>query len=125
VRIAVPVGDKALPWLLAAARQAPTDPGSEQTVALGPDGVAVGVAAGSGITGSNPAGGAGAVTRSVVEVYDGPVSQVSRTLTMIGNTKIKVCTSLSFNCFRLRERGGERGEESLVKGGVDLCYTSP
>jgi hypothetical protein len=87
VTLDVSDGDKAPLGLVAAARQPPIDPGNEQTVVLGPDGVAVG----SGVTGSNSAGDAGAVTRSVVEVYDGPVSQVSRTLTMIGNTKIKVC----------------------------------
>jgi hypothetical protein len=62
----------------------PIDPGSEATVALGPDGVAVeGSDTTSGPTDSN------GVTRAVAP-YNGPSSQVTRTLTTIANSKIKV-----------------------------------
>lgn len=104
VKLEVPEGDQAGQGVLAAAaeaaRQVPIDPGTEPTVVLGPDGVALGSTSGStGSGGGSTASGDGstasgggstdAVTRAAAP-YDGPDSQVSRTLTMIDNSKIKV-----------------------------------
>jgi hypothetical protein len=100
---------------VAAAAAKPLDPGTEGTVVLGPDGVTLGAgfssssdAVGSSATdsssgssgssssssssssnGAGVGGSSGSGVSRAVAAYDGPVSQVSRTLTMIGNSKIK------------------------------------
>ena len=85
VTLEVPAEQQAGPTPGAAtAEDIPIDPGTNQTVVLGPDGVAIGVGGGGGSGASS-----GGVARAV-EPYSGPASQATRTLTMIGNTKIKV-----------------------------------
>lgn len=111
----------------AAAAAKPLDPGTAGTVVLGPDGVtlsagsassrdavdgsataSVSSSSSSSVAGTGASGSAGPGVSRAVAAYDGPVSQVSRTLTMIGTAKSR------YECGR--QHTVAQGLEALASG---------